>query len=217
MSYSQQVYWLLEQQNPGTGIYNTPRIFRVRGKVDAAVLERSLNELRRRHEILQVRFIERESGPVQVVEPGAPLQLAVTDLSSLDSSAREQAAMDLALQTVREPFDLVRGPVLRARLVRLAAEEYLLCIAMHHVVSDGSSGSIMLDELGAIYDAFAAGEPNPLPDVQLHFTDYAAWERQWMQGARLEEELVYWRSALLGAPSSINLPTDFAPTSALDR
>lgn len=217
LSYSQQVYWLVEQQHPGTGLYNTPRIFRVRGPVDAAVLERSLNELRRRHEILQVRFVQREQGPVQVLEPVAPLQLVITDLSAMESGARERAAMDIALQTVREPFDLERGPTLRARLVRLGEEYYLLCMAMHHVVSDGSSGSILLDELVAIYDAFAAGEPDPLPEVELHFTDYATWERQWMQGQLLEEDLEHWRSVLQGAPASISLPTDFPPSSAPDR
>ena len=162
LSYSQQVYWLVEQQHPGTGLYNTPRIFRVHGEVDATVLERSLNELRGRHEILQVRFVEREHGPVQALGPVAPLQLAITDLSAVETGAREQAAMDVALQTVREPFDLEHGPTLRARLVKLAEQDYLFCLAMHHVVSDGSSGSILLDELLAIYDAFAAGEPNPL-------------------------------------------------------
>ena len=118
--------------------------------------------------------------------------------------------MDMALQTVREPFDLERGPTLRARLVKLGEEQHLLCMAMHHVVSDGSSGSILLDELGAIYDAFAAGEPNPLPAVELHFTDYAAWERQWMQGQLLDQELEYWRSVLQGAPASYKPPDGFS-------
>jgi acyl carrier protein len=217
LSYSQQIFWLVEQQHPGTGLYNTPRIFRVRGQVDATVLERSLNELRGRHEILQVRFVQREYGPMQVLEPVAPLQLATTDLCAMESGGREQAAMDIALQTVREPFDLEQGPTLRARLVKLDEEYYLLCMAMHHVVSDGSSGSILLDELGAIYDAFAVGAPNPLPAVELHFTDYAAWERQWMQGQILDQDLEHWRSVLQGAPASISLPTDFPRESAPDR
>jgi acyl carrier protein len=217
LSYSQQVFWLVEQQHPGTGLYNTPRIFRVRGRVDAAVLERSLNELRRRHEILQVRFVPRELGPVQMLEPIAPLRLTITDFSAMESDSRVQAAMDIALRTVREPFDLERGPTLRARLVKLADEDYLLCMAMHHVVSDGSSGSILLDELLAIYDASAAGEPDPLPAVELHFTDYAIWERQWMRGQLLDQELEHWRSVLQGAPPSISLPTDFLPASGPDR
>jgi acyl carrier protein len=217
LSYSQQVFWLVEQQHPGTGLYNTPRIFRVRGHIDAAVLERSLNELRRRHEILQVRFVQRDHGPMQVFEPVAPLRLAITDFSAMESDSRDQAAMDIALQTVREPFDLERGPTLRARLVKLSEEDYLLCMAMHHVVSDGSSGSILLDELVAIYDAFAAGERDTLSTVELHFTDYAVWERQWMQGKLLDQELEHWRSVLRGAAPSVTLPTDFLLASGPDR
>lgn len=217
LSYAQQVYWLLEQQNPGTGIYNTHRIFRIRGEVNSAVLERSLNELRRRHEILRVRFIEGANGPVQVVDAGAPLQLTVVDLSALEPGVGEQAALKLALEAVREPFDLKKGPVLRARLVRLAAEDSLLCMAVHHAVSDGVTGSVLLDELGAIYEALTAGRPNSLPEPDLHFTDYAAWERQWMRGSRLDQDLEHWRSVLEGAPSSLDLPTDLPRTSDPDR
>src|SRR5215471_8339739 len=163
LSYSQQVFWLVEQQNPGTGIYNTPRIFRIRGRVDSAVLERSLNQLLRRHEILRVRFVASVNGPVQVVNADAALSLAISDLLAVGNGATESAALKLALETVREPFNLATGPVLRARLIKLAAEDYLLCLAEHHTVSDGYTGSILLDELGAIYDAFAAGKPDPLP------------------------------------------------------
>ncbi len=217
LSYAQQVFWLLEQQNAGTGIYNTCRVFRIHGRVDATLLERSLNELLRRHEILRVRFIAGENGPVQVVSAGAPLQLAVADLSDRAADQRERSAFELARETVREPFNLTTGPLLRARLIQLAAEDYLLCMPVHHVVSDGFTGSIVLDELGAIYDALASGEPNPLPEVELHFTDYAAWEQEWMQGSRLEAELEYWREALKGALSSLDLPTDFPRSAEPDR
>ena len=152
------------------------------------------------------------SGPVQTVEPNVSLRLALADLSSIEPTAREQAAQQLALQTIREPFNLSTGPVMRARLIQLGTEEFLFCMPVHHVVSDGFTGSIVLEELGAIYDAFAVGEPNPLPEVRLHFTDYAAWEQQWMQGTRLEQEMEHWRAVLQGAPSSINLPTDFVPS-----
>ena len=217
LSYAQQVFWLLEQQNAGTGIYNTCRVFRIHGKVDATLLERSLNELLRRHEILRVRFIAGENGPVQRVETGSALRLAIADLSELAAQERERAAFDLALETVREPFNLTTGPLLRARLIQLSAEDHMLCMPLHHVVSDGFTGSIMLDELGAVYDALASGEPDPLPEVELHFTDYAAWEQQWMQGPRLEGELEYWREALKGALSSLDLPTDFPRSAEPDR
>ncbi len=217
LSYSQQVFWLLEQQNPDTGIYNKPRVFRIHGKVDVSVMERSLNELRQRHEVLRVRFVSGVKGPAQVVDDAGVLQFDVSDLSALDPVAREQVGMGLALETVREPLDLANGQVQRARLIRFSDEEYLLCISEHHVVNDGFTGSILLDELGAIYDAFAAGEPSPLPPLELHYPDFAAWEQQWMQGQRLEDEVEYWRSLLRDAPTHVDLPTDFGAAADQDR
>lgn len=217
LSYSQQVFWLLEQQNPGTGIYNKPRVFRIHGRVDPMVMERSLNELRQRHEILRARFVSGVNGPVQVVDAGGSLRFAVTDLSSQDPRRREQMAMKLALETVRKPLDLASGQAQRAHLIQLSDEEFILCIAEHHVVNDGFTGSILLDELGAVYDAFAAGEPNPLPPIELHYTDYAVWERQWMQGERLAGEIEYWRSILSDAPTSVELPTDSSTSQEPDR
>ncbi len=216
LSYSQQVWWLLEQQNPEAGIYNKPRIFRIRGEVDSLVMERSLNELRRRHEILRVRFVSGVNGPAQIVEEGGSLQFAFSDLSAEEPYRRESIAMKLALQTVREPL-LAQDQVQRARLIRLSADDFLLCIAEHHVVNDGFTGSILLDELGAIYDAFADGKANPLPPLDLHYTDYAVWEQQWMQGERLAGESEYWRSTLRDTPTSIALPTDGSPRQEPDR
>src|SRR5215469_6126721 len=217
LSHSQQVFWLLEQQNPETGIYNKPRVFRIRGRVDAAVMERSLNELRQRHEVLRVRFVSDVDGPVQIVDDGGALEYVFTDLSDLEPVARQITAMKLALETVRKPLDLANGEVQRARLVRFADDEFLLCISEHHVVNDGFTGSILLEELRAIYDAFADGGPNPLPPLELHYTDYAVWEQQWMQGKRLADEMAYWREALETAPKSLDVPTDFAPPGDADR
>ncbi len=216
LSHSQQVWWLLEQQNPESGVYNKPRIFRIHGRVDASIMERSLNELRQRHEVLRVRFVSGVNGPAQIVDDGGALDFAVSDLSSFDPPWREQVAMKLALETVREPLDLAGGQVQRARLVRFSDDEFLLCIAEHHVVNDGFTGSILLDELGDIYDAFSVGQPNPLPPPKLHYTDFAAWERQWMQGQRLSDEVDYWCSLLRDAPTYVDLPTDFVPTGEQD-
>jgi amino acid adenylation domain-containing protein len=217
LSYSQQMFWLLEQQNPETGIYNKPRIFRIHGTVDASVMERSLNELRRRHEVLRVRFIPGVNGPTQIVDEGGALEFAFSDLSALAPGKREPMSKKLALETVRKPLDLAGGQVQRARLVRLSDDEFLLCISEHHVVNDGFTGSILLDELGAIYDAFVAGKSNPFPPVELHYTDYAAWEQQWMQGQRLADEVEYWRSLLHDAPTYLDNPTDFAAAAEPDR
>jgi len=208
LSHAQELFWVLEQQNPGTGIYNTARIFKIRGMVRPAMLERSLNELLRRHEILRVRFVQGTSGLVQVVNPHEPLNLALSDLSAIEGGSRDSTASKLARATVSEPFNLSEGPVMRARLIRLDDKECLLCIALHHAISDGFTGGILLDELGSIYDAFAAGQPSPLPEPDLQFTDYASWEREWMSGPRLEQNLEYWSVALRGAPSTLQIPTD---------
>ena len=217
LSNSQEVFWLLEQQNPDTGIYNKPRIFRIHGNVDASVMERSLNELRQRHEILRVRFLSSTSGPVQIVEDSGSIDFVIDDLSGLDPERREQLAMKLALQTVREPLDLAAGHVQRAMLIRFSEDECLLCISEHHVVNDGFTGGILLEELGAIYDALAAGEPSPLAPRELHYPDFAVWERQWMQGRRLDDEMDYWRSLLKDAPTRVDLPADFAAAAGTDR
>ena len=217
LSYSQQVFWLLEQQNPGTGIYNKPRVFRIHGDVNAEVMQRSLNELRKRHEILRVRFVAGVNGPAQVVVNDGCFSFAVTDLSSLEAADREETAMKLVLETVREPLDLAAGEVERARLIQLGAHEYILCIAEHHVVNDGFTGSILLDELGVVYDALAAGQPNPLPPPQVHYTDFAAWEQQWMEGERLASEIEHWRALLSDVPKLLDVPTDIPPSTEPDR
>ena len=217
LSYSQQVFWLLEQQNNNSGLYNTARVLFLHGNVDATILERALNEVRRRHEIFQVRFVLRDDGPKQVVDPGPPLTLAVDDVSPLEAAARDAAAHKLTRKTVRDPLNLETGPPLRARLIRVSATESILAMAIHHVVSDGYTGSILLDELRSIYDAFAEGLPSQLPEVEVHFTDYAAWQRETLTPARLEEDLNYWRLALAGAPTSVDLPADHDVPSAKDR
>src|SRR5215813_6764807 len=217
LSFSQRVFWLLEQQNPGTGLYNKPRVFRIHGKVDREVMERSLQELRRRHEVLRVKFVSGVNGPVQIVEQDGNMEFTFTDLSMMEPVRREQLAMKLALETVRKPLDLANAQVQRARLMQFSDDEFLLCISEHHVVNDGFTGSILLDELGAIYDAFAAGEPNPLPPPKLHYTDFAAWEQKWMQGERLADEIEYWRHLLQGAPTHLSVPTDFSPNTEPDR
>ena len=217
LSYSQQVFWLLEQQNNNSGLYNTARVFYLHGYVDAAILERALNEVRNRHEIFQVRFVLGHDGPMQIVDPGPPLQLDFIDVSPLAQLDRDRAAQQATLAAVRDPLDLEAGPPLRARLIRTAADESILAIAIHHVVSDGYTGSILLDELSSLYDAFAEGRPSPLPPVEVHFTDFAAFERETLTSARIEEDLDYWRPALEGAPTSVDLPADHDNPSATDR
>jgi hypothetical protein len=208
LSFSQQAFWLLAQQNPGTGLYNSQYAFRIRGNVDAAILERSVNELRRRHEILRVRLVMGADGPVQIVDPGDPLRLVVNVVNAGDAAASEREALDAIRQAIRMPFDLAAGPLLRARLVILPAAECILCLVLHHTISDGFTGGILSEELGAIYKAFAAGLPSPLSDPELHFTDYALWEQSGTVASTFEGHKQYWRTALEGVPGGLDLPTD---------
>jgi acyl carrier protein len=209
LSFSQQAFWLLAQQNSGSGLYNSQYAFRIRGSVDTAILERSVNELRRRHEILRVRLVMSPDGPVQIVDPGDPLTLVVSAVSAGDSATREQEALDAIREAVRTPFDLAAGPLLRARVVILSADECILCLVLHHTISDGFTGGILSEELGAIYKAFAAGLPSPLSDPELHFTDYALWEQSGTVASTFEGNKEYWRVALEGVPGRIALPTDY--------
>lgn len=209
LSHSQEVFWLLEQQHPGTGLYNTARVFRIHGDPDPAILERAFNEMVRRNAILRVRIVSGPNGPVQIVQDSPHIGIPTADMSDLPAESREKAAVDLALETIHQPFDLTTAPVVRARFIRIAPDESLLCMAIHHVVSDGFTGSLLLDEWGAIYDAFAGGQTLTLPEPEFQFTDYAAAEREQMAGARLATELEYWRNALAPPPPLLKLPTDF--------
>src|SRR5215472_3321125 len=217
LSHAQQVFWLLDQQHPGTGLYNTARVFRIHGDADPAVLERALNVMVRRNAILRVRFVSASNGPIQIVQDSPHLTIPTADVSNLPADSREPAAVELALETIHQPFDLTTGPVVRARFIRITPDESLLCMSIHHVVSDGFTGSLLLDEWGAIYDAIADGRDWNAPEPEFHFTEYAAWEREQMSGARLEKELEYWRSALSPAPSLLRLPADFPPPSQPDH
>ncbi|HEX5751715.1 MAG TPA: amino acid adenylation domain-containing protein, partial [Archangium sp.] len=146
--------------------------------------------------------------PVQRIAPDASLPLTLVDLSSLPPSERQAEAHRLAFHSVMRPFDLAHGPLLHASLFKLDERLHILALCMHHIVSDGWSMGIFVREMAALYQAFSSGQPSPLPELPLQYADYAVWQRQWLQGAALEQQLSYWRQQLSGAPASLELPTD---------
>jgi amino acid adenylation domain-containing protein len=162
----------------------------------------------RRHQTLRTRVLSENGEPVQAPAPAGPLPLPVTDLSSLPPAARDDQARRLAAQELLKPFDLAGGRLLRAALLRLGAEEYVLVLAIHHITSDGWSMQLLLRELATLYADFAAGRPSPLPEPPIQYADYARWQRNHFQGATLESELIYWRERLRGAPAVLELPSD---------
>ncbi|HYR10485.1 MAG TPA: condensation domain-containing protein, partial [Longimicrobium sp.] len=208
LSFAQRRMWFLDRLEPGA-LYNSPLALRVRGALDAGALEGALAEVVRRHESLR-SVIRAETGAEaeQVVLPPGPFLLPADDLSALPAAAREDEARRIVHDEVRRPFDLAAGPLLRARLLRLADEEHVLVLAMHHVVSDGWSLGVLFRELGALYAAFSRGAAAPLEPLPLQYADYAAWQREHWTEERLAAQLEWWRRALDGAPAVLELPAD---------
>ncbi|HEX2568813.1 MAG TPA: non-ribosomal peptide synthase/polyketide synthase, partial [Polyangia bacterium] len=210
LSFAQQRLWFLDQLEPGNPFYNIPAAVRLTGRLDVTALGRCLTELVRRHEALRTRFISLDGEPVQLVGPGFDLALAPVDLTTLPGEVREARARELVREEALRPFDLSRGPLLRAALLRLGAEEHVLLVTLHHIVSDGWSTTVLVRELAALYRAFSQGKPSPLPELPIQYADFAAWQRQWLRGEVLERQLGYWKQQLGGELPVLELPTDYA-------
>jgi amino acid adenylation domain-containing protein len=208
LSFAQQRLWLVERLAPDTAVYNMPLAMRLQGPLQTAALEASLNEILRRHEALRTTFDERDGELVQVIAEPIWRQLPIVDLSSLSIEEREEEMQRLVLEDVNRAFDLQAGPLIRFALVRLGEEEHVLLLNMHHIVSDGWSIGILTTELSALYQAFVNGQPSPLEELPIQYADYAHWQRRWLQGDVLEEQLAYWRRQLGGELPLLELPTD---------
>ncbi|MBV9774525.1 MAG: AMP-binding protein, partial [Gemmatimonadetes bacterium] len=209
LSFAQQRLWFIHQLDPASSAYNMPHALRLRGALDVAALRRALTELVRRHEAVRTALVEHGGEAMQVVLPAGPVPFPVLDLSGLSGEARHAEALRRVTEEGGRPFDLTRGPLLRALLVRLDGAEWVLSFTMHHVVSDGWSMGVLVREIAALYGACSHGLESPLPDLPLQYADFAAWQRDWLAGERLEEQLRYWRDRLDGAPPRLELPADY--------
>jgi len=208
LSRAQERLWFLARMMPESSAYNIPVALRVRGELKLGALRAAVAELVRRHESLRTSFPLADGEPVQLVAPPSAPPLPVTDLRRLPPARREVEAERRAAAEARRPFDLVRGPVLRVGLSRLAETEWVFSLTLHHVVGDGWSMGILLREIGALYDAFAAGRPSPLGELEIQYGDFAVWERRAASPGALEEDLAYWRRALEGEAPRLHLPAD---------
>ncbi|MES1245199.1 MAG: non-ribosomal peptide synthase/polyketide synthase, partial [Acidobacteriota bacterium] len=200
LSFAQQRLWFLDQLDPGNPAYNVPVALRLRGALDTVVLARTLSEIARRHEVLRTRFAAEDGRAVAVVEPFAPVPLPVVDLSGAED--REALASLLVVEEAERRFDLERGPLMRASLVRLGPDDHLALFSTHHIVSDAWSMDVLVKEVASLYSG------SSLPELPVQYADYAAWQRSWLQGEVLEEHLAYWRTRLAGASPVLDLPTD---------
>jgi amino acid adenylation domain-containing protein len=208
LSFAQQRLWFLDQLQPGNPAYSISFAVHLKGLLHVALLEQSLNEIVRRHEVLRTTFSTAEGQPVQVIAPSLILPLPVVDCQKLPEFKREAEVRRLATQEAQQPFDLTQGPLLRAKLLRLGQQEHLLILTMHHIISDEWSVEVLVQEMAALYKALLTGSHSPLPELPIQYTDFAYWQRQWLQGEVLETQLNYWKQQLDGAPAVLQLPTD---------
>jgi amino acid adenylation domain-containing protein len=221
LSYAQQRLWVLDRLEPGGTFSHVPVSVRLVGALDVDALRRTLDEIVRRHEVLRTSFPAVDDGtPVQRIAAMPATVLEFDDLSdgpaAAAADAREQR-LDSRLEAERAmPFDLSRGPLIRARLLRLAAEDHVIALTLHHIVSDGWSMGVLVREVAALYAAFSGGEPSPLAELPVQYADYARWQRGWLTGAVLDRQLAYWRARLADAPPRLALPTD-RPRAAVRR
>ncbi|HEX8317855.1 non-ribosomal peptide synthase/polyketide synthase [Longimicrobium sp.] len=208
LSFAQRGLWFLEQLGNLGSTYHIPTGLRLRGELDRGALARALDRIVARHEALRTTFVAADGEPVQRITPAeeSAFGLVEHDLSALADA--EDELRRLAADEAGAPFDLARGPLVRGRLVRMAADDHVLLLTMHHIVSDGWSMGVLHRELGALYAAFARGEPDPLPPLPVQYADYAAWHRRWVEGEVLRRQADYWRGTLAGAPDLLELPAD---------
>ncbi len=210
LSFAQQRLWFFDQLEPGSSAYNIPAAVRLKGPLNLAALERSLNEIIERHESLRTTFKEVDGRPTQVIVPTLTIALPVVDLRNLAADEREAEVRRLVTVEAQRPFDLNRGPLLRGTLLRLTDMEQVGLLTMHHIVSDGWSTGILVREIAALYVAFCTGASSPLPALPIQYADFAHWQRQWMQGEVVASQIAYWKERLAGAPGTIDLPIDHA-------
>ncbi|HKH45198.1 MAG TPA: amino acid adenylation domain-containing protein, partial [Thermoanaerobaculia bacterium] len=206
LSFAQQRLWFLDQWQPRNPAWNIPAACRLTGRLDLAALRWAFDEIVRRHESLRTRFATIEGRPVQVVAPPEPLSPPLLDLSGLPEALRDAEVQRLAAEERVRPFDLVRDRLVRAALVRCGPGEHVSLVTMHHIVADGWSIAVYIQDFAALYAACREGRPSPLPELPVQYPDYAVWQRELLRGERLEASLGYWRQALAGAPTVAELP-----------
>jgi amino acid adenylation domain-containing protein len=208
LAFAQQRLWFLDRLVPDNPFYNMPLAVGLAGRLDVAALRAAFAALVRRHETLRTSFPEQGGRPVQAVADAGEAGVPRVDLEGLPGERRDLEARRLTVEEASRPFDLRQGPLVRARLVRLAAEEHALLVTLHHIISDGWSLGVLHAELAALYGAFADRQPSPLPDLPIQYGDFAVWQRERLQGEALEALLGYWRRRLAGLPESLTLPYD---------
>jgi Condensation domain/TubC N-terminal docking domain len=209
LSFAQQRLWLIDQVQRGSSTeYNIPSALRLRGALDHRTLQRTIDTIVERHDSLRTRFGVVDGEPIQIIEPYLRVPIPVEDLSALDAAGQDAVVHAAIQQEWQQPFDLAHGPVLRVRLLELGDRDHVLIRSLHHIVSDGWSGAIFDREFVALYEAFQAGRPNPLPPLPVQYGDFTLWQQEMLDERTVQNGLDYWRDKLAGIPDDLALPTD---------
>jgi amino acid adenylation domain-containing protein/non-ribosomal peptide synthase protein (TIGR01720 family) len=211
LSFAQERLWFLDQLVPNNAAYHIPAAVRLEGTLVVVALEATLNQIIRRHEVLRTTFTPVDGHPAQMIATELTIRLSIIDLQTLPDATQEPEIARLTTAEAQRPFDLTQGPLLRGMLFKLDPRTHILLFTMHHIIADGWSGGVLVQEIAALYPAWVAGEADEaerrLHDLPIQYADYAVWQRQWMQGAVLEDQLAYWKRQLADVPV-LRLPTD---------
>ncbi|CAA9346511.1 MAG: Polyketide synthase modules and related proteins, partial [uncultured Gemmatimonadetes bacterium] len=208
LSFAQQRLWFIDQMGSLGSAYHIPVRLRLRGELDRVALGRALDRVVERHEALRTAFPQVDGEPVQRVAPVEESRFLLLDHDLRAHPDAEAELRRLGAEEARTPFDLERGPLIRGGLVRLGDDDHVLMLTLHHIVSDGWSMGVLVDEVSALYGAFLRGDADPLPPLPIQYADYAVWQRRWVEGEVLREQAEYWKATLAGAPELLELPAD---------
>ncbi|NQF16348.1 amino acid adenylation domain-containing protein [Brevibacillus sp. HB1.3] len=208
LSFAQHRLWFFDQLEPGSNVYNIPYVWRLSGSWDVAGLEKGLNQLIERHEMLRTVFAKQNGVPVQLVKPHQPRALPVIDVSSISADEREQQVQHCIQRSADRVFDLSQGPLIEAELIKQDESEYVLLCTVHHIVFDGWSEDILLDEWMAFYEEAVSGTPADLPPLSIQYGDFAVWQRQWLSDETMKEQVAYWEKELADELTVLQLPFD---------
>ncbi|MGF7034181.1 hypothetical protein J2T17_005131, partial [Paenibacillus mucilaginosus] len=206
-SFAQQRLWLIDQLLQDPSVYHIPAALRLRGEMKQEALERAFRKIIDRHETMRTTFREKDGIIEQVIREKLIWSLPVEDLTGVPGEIRWNRALRLAQEEAQAAFDLSSGPLFRIRLLRLDEEEHLLLVTLHHIISDGWSTGVLIRELSELYGAFVRGEPDELPELPVQYADYAHYQKDWLQGGTLEEQLAYWKEKLAGELPVLQLYT----------
>ena len=214
LSFAQRRIWFLQTFEPGSAAYNDPTALRIKGSLDIPVLEKTFNEIIRRHQVLRMIFPSKDGQPVQTLHENDHITITVTPLQSVDTEKDkeyilENQIIEFVNRFSAQSFDISRDMLIRAALLKIKEDDYALAVNIHHIVLDGWSKGIMLQELMDLYRAYSLGEPSPLNELPIQFTDYVYWHHEWMQSTLYRTQLDYWKEKLAGAPPVLELPFDF--------